>query len=97
MVRITWTHQSVKDLENIYEYISKDSVKYARIQIIRIRDRVKILKSHPEAGRVVPETAEASIREIISGSFRIIYRIKEDKLIEIITIHHSARLLKPIK
>ena len=96
MVRIIWTRQSVEDLENIYEYISKDSVKYARIQVIRIRDRVKILKSYPKSGRVVPETEEDAIREIISGSFRLIYRIKTDSLIEIITIHHSARILKPI-
>lgn len=94
MAQIIWTIQSAEDLENIHEYISKDSVKYARIQIIRIRDRVKILKKYPNSGRVVSELSDKSLREIISGSFRIIYRIKTDSLIEIITIHHSARLLK---
>lgn len=55
MVRINWTLQSVGDLENIYEFISKDSPKYAKIQIIRIRDQVKLLKRHPKLGRIVPK------------------------------------------
>ncbi len=94
MARIIWTIQSAEDLENIFEYISKDSIKYARIQVIRIRDRVKILKKHPKSGRIVPEIGDESFRELITGSFRIIYRVKTNNLVEIITIHHSARLLK---
>ncbi len=33
MVGINWTLQAVEDLENIAEYIAKDSRKYAVIQI----------------------------------------------------------------
>ena len=94
MVRINWTLQSVGDLENIYEFIFKDSPKYAKIQIIRIRDRIKLLKRHPKLGRIVPEIDKENIRELIFGNYRIIYQIKSSNLIEIITVHHSAKLLK---
>jgi addiction module RelE/StbE family toxin len=93
MARIIWTIQAAEDLENIYNYISKDSLKHARIQIIRIRDRAKILKKHPKSGRVVPEIGNEKIREVIIGNYRIIYRLLSDKIVEIITIHHSYRLL----
>ncbi len=41
MVQINWTFQAKDDLQNIAEYISKDSEKYARLQILRIRQRSK--------------------------------------------------------
>jgi plasmid stabilization system protein ParE len=31
------------------------------------------------------------IRELIEGNYRIVYRILNNELIEILTIHHSAR------
>jgi toxin ParE1/3/4 len=94
MARLIWTLQSVQDLENIYEYISRDSIRYARIHIIRIRDRVKILKKHPKSGRIVPEVSDETLRELIMGTYRIIYRVKTKNLVEIITIHHSAKRLR---
>lgn len=42
-------------------------------------------------GRVVPKITQNEIREIIKGNYRIIYRLK-DNTIEILTIHHSAKL-----
>jgi addiction module RelE/StbE family toxin len=95
MVRIVWTLQAVNDLESIFDFISRDSLKYARIQIIRIRERVKFLKKYPEAGRIVPEIGDKTIRELILGNYRIIYRFnKHSALAEIITIHHSAKQIK---
>jgi len=43
MVQLNWTYQAVLDLREIAEYISKDSQKYAKIQIQRIKLRTQIL------------------------------------------------------
>ncbi|MFN0050118.1 MAG: type II toxin-antitoxin system RelE/ParE family toxin, partial [Cytophagales bacterium] len=67
MVRINWTKQSVMDLKNIYEYISNDSVKFAKIQIIKVKMRTKILKQNPQAGKMVIELDKANIRELVEG------------------------------
>jgi toxin ParE1/3/4 len=67
MARLIWTLQSADDLENIYEYISRDSVRYARIHIIRIRDRAKILKTYPKSGRIVPEVGDENLRRRKTG------------------------------
>lgn len=93
MARIVWTIQAVEDLETIFDYISKDSPKYARIQIIRIQSIIKVLKKQPRLGRVVPEIENEKIRELILGNYRIIYRLSSDKTVEVLTIHHSSRLL----
>lgn len=94
MVKIVWTNQAYLDLKDIFDYISKDSKRYAHLQIKRVRDRVKILKENPESGRIVPEVAHPKIRELIEGSYRIIYKLKDPERIDILTVHHSARLLK---
>lgn len=73
MAVIRWTNQSLEDLKNIFDYISKDSAKYAKHQIIRIREHTSIISKNPRIGRVVPELARQDIREIIYRSYRIIY------------------------
>ncbi|HLN73646.1 MAG: type II toxin-antitoxin system RelE/ParE family toxin [Methylococcaceae bacterium] len=91
MVKIVWTEQSAFDLKNIFDYISKDSKRYAEEQIRRIKSKTTILKTQPESGRIVPELGVLQIRELIEGNYRIVYRILSYELIEILTIHHTSR------
>ena len=91
MVKIVWTEQSVFDLKDIFDYISKDSRRYAENQIRRIKSKTVILKTQPESGRLIPELGIVQIRELIEGNYRIVYRLLNNELIEILTIHHSAR------
>jgi toxin ParE1/3/4 len=94
MARLNWTDQSIEDLINIADFIAKDSVKYSLIQIKRIRERARLLRSQPLLGRVVPETKNETIRELILGSYRIIYMIVSEERIDILTVHHSSKLLR---
>lgn len=91
MVQINWTFQSKDDLKSITDYIAKDSKKYARLQVLRIRQRTKILTSQIYSGKIVPEMDKQNIRELIEGNYRIIYLIVNEERIDILTVHHSAR------
>jgi toxin ParE1/3/4 len=44
-------------------------------------------------GKMVPEFLLPELRELIEGNYRIIYRIVSEERIDILTIHHSSRLL----
>lgn len=94
MVKVNWTIQSKSDLVTIAEYISQDSKAYARVQIKRIRSRANQICDHPQSGRVVPEIGDPTIRELILGSYRIIYLIVSANRVDILTIHHSAKQLR---
>ena len=50
----------------------------------RVIDRAATLESFPHAGRIVPELQLENVREI--------YRQTDDS-VQILTVHHSARLL----
>jgi plasmid stabilization system protein ParE len=93
MVKVIWTDQSIEDINNIAEFIAKDSFKYAQIQVNTFFDLALLLEKSPKMGRSVPETNDDSIRELITGSYRIIYKIRTEKEILIITVHHSSRLM----
>lgn len=91
MVQINWTPQARNDLQKIAEYISQDSAKYAKLQVVKILARTQILKNHLFSGKIVKELDQPDVRELIEGNYRIIYRIVHSKRVDILTIHHSAR------
>ena len=94
MVSIRWTYIAVENLADIGDYIGKDSIKYAKKVVRDLFASTNLLKRHPRLGRMVPEFNNPNIRELIKGSYRIVYRLIDEKHIDIITVHHSARLLE---
>ncbi|MEQ8471285.1 MAG: type II toxin-antitoxin system RelE/ParE family toxin [Marinoscillum sp.] len=92
MAQIIWSNQALSDLLDIAEYIAKDSHKYAQRTVTKLYNKVSVLESNPQIGRIVPELNQEKVREIIEGNYRIIYEVKERE-VQILTVHHSARNL----
>jgi len=91
MVRLNWTRSAVEDLKSIADYIAKDSVRYAKIQVFRLKSRTKVLKANPHIGRPVPEFVNERYRESVEGNYKIIYEIVDKERIDILAIHHVVR------
>jgi addiction module RelE/StbE family toxin len=94
MAQVRWTPQAADDLDAIAEFIARDSPHFARLFIADILQTVDRLVDFPESGRIVPDIGEKSIREVILGSYRILYRLRSEA-VEVLTVHHGARLLDP--
>lgn len=94
MVQINWLADAKNDLKDIYDYISLDSARYAKLQITKIQKRTEILKTFPNSGKVVPEINDQSVKEITEHNYRIIYKIINKNQIDILLIHHGARDFK---
>lgn len=93
MVKVVWTQRALNDLEDIGEYISKGSVKYAGLTLEKLIGSATTIAQNPLSGRIVPETDDKSIREIIKGNYRVIYQIRDLNSVFILTVFHSFRLL----
>jgi toxin ParE1/3/4 len=52
---------------------------------------VRILKTNQYAGRMIPEIDDVRYWELIEGNFRIICRVPNEIVIDILTVHLSAR------
>jgi toxin ParE1/3/4 len=94
VVEVKVTHKTLEDIEAIAEYISRDSIKFAKVVTQNIFKSILLLEDFPELGRIVPELNSKNIREIILGNYRIIYWIISKNRIDVIAIHHSAQRIK---
>ena len=63
--RIVWSPRAAKDLDSIVDYIAADSPTYAGTVLKNIVNQTRILARFPQAGRMVPEFDDESIRELI--------------------------------
>ncbi len=93
MAQVKWTRRALRDLNEIGEFIARDSPRIAELYVNKLFERPNILERMPKAGRIVPEKNDRALRELILGNYRIVYRIKS-RWIEILTVHHSARPLE---
>ncbi|HCN84765.1 MAG TPA: hypothetical protein DIT07_14280 [Sphingobacteriaceae bacterium] len=92
-MKIIYSKLAVFDLKSIYDFIRKDLFPYAVKEVKSIRTVINALKSQPNIGKFFEIQNKETIRELVYKHYRIIYEITSDK-IEILSIHHSARLLE---
>jgi addiction module RelE/StbE family toxin len=89
-VKVEWTDHALEQLWAIHEYLSRTSPEFAQIMVDRLTNRTQQIRDFPLSGRVVREYNLPQIREVIEGSYRIIYYIKPDR-IDVLTVVHAAR------
>ena len=90
MTRVVWTRPARDDLREIRAYIAQDSERYARVVTARVVAAVRRLREYPLSGRVVPELGRSTVRELIEGTYRIVYRLTPDA-VQVLAVVHGAR------
>jgi addiction module RelE/StbE family toxin len=93
VTQIIWSPQAIEDVEAIRAYVARDSPRYADLLVERLVSAVEGLDTGPLSGRVVPEVGDDTVREVIYGNYRIVYRVRPD-LVEVVTVFHGARLFR---
>jgi toxin ParE1/3/4 len=92
---IKWTNRALQDLQEIYEFIARDSLRYAQIQIESIQDVVSNLQKFPLMGHILQEFPHLPYREILADNYRVLYKYdKSQKRIYIMAVIHGKRLLR---
>lgn len=93
MTPLIWTRRAIEDVQSIRQFITQDSPHYALLVTQQLIASAERLSAFPQSGRVVPEVNDPAVREVIHGTYRIVYRLIHDE-IHILTVHHAARLLR---
>ena len=88
MTEIIWSPQAIEDVEAIRAYVARDSARYADLLVERLVSAVEGLETDPLSGRVVPEVGDDTVREVIHGNYRIVYRVRLN-LVEIVPVFHE--------
>ena len=91
--RLEWSEEALEDIESIATYIEKDSLFYAKSVVAKFFEKAEMLQDLSESGRIVPELNDANIREIFVYSYRLIYKLHQDK-VTFVAVIHGKRLLE---
>jgi toxin ParE1/3/4 len=94
MAEVIWAPSALDDVESIAEYIAKDSVEMASLFVSRLFYATNLLQEFPFSGRIIPEINNPDCREIIYGSYRIMYRVEKNE-VWVTGVIHGARDWKP--
>jgi plasmid stabilization system protein ParE len=84
----------LEDVEQIAEFIARDSPDIASLFVSRLIDATDRLADFPQSGRVIPEIGLPDCREIVYGAYRIMFRI-EGESVWITGVVHGARDWNP--
>ena len=92
---IKWTESAINDLEEVAEFIARDSQFYATTVVKEARKAARSLKISAERGRVVPESNSSDIRELFLWKYRLIYKVTSHN-VYILAFIHGARDLESL-
>ena len=90
MAQVRWSLTAGNDLQEIEEFIARDSALHAIGFVDRIVESVGKLQKAPQVGRIVPEFGRSDLRELLFRRYRIVYLLEEDT-VTILRVVHGAR------
>jgi plasmid stabilization system protein ParE len=94
MAKVIWSPSALDDLDRIAEYIARDAPSRAALFAVRILQATDRLEMLPLCGRPIPEIGDPACREVLYGSYRVMYRIVGDA-VWITGVVHGARDWQP--
>jgi toxin ParE1/3/4 len=89
MVRLEYTKTAFTDLKSIRKHIAKDSVHYAKLSIVELRNKIEALKVHPEIGLPFYTDKYKNLRQLLFKSYCLIYHFENNK-VTIITVYQQS-------
>lgn len=76
MAELRWSVDALADLDEIAGFISRRSPSFAPHFVSRVVSAAERVERFPQMGRIVPEVGDATLRELIFQSYRIVYSIE---------------------
>jgi toxin ParE1/3/4 len=93
VAKLIWTEAALRDLEDIADYISLVNLPAAKRLVVKVRERIRLLESWPESGRIPHETDSQIYRELVINPVRLFYRHTEGR-VYILHIMRAERELR---
>lgn len=89
---VDWSSRAARDLEAIGDYIARENPLAAFRFVEGLIARADALSETPLIGRIVPEFGRTDTREVLSGNYRLVYRVTDGK-VHVLTVFEGHRQL----
>lgn len=93
-MKVHWAETAQTHLRAIHSYIAQDSPNFAKRTVDRLTRRSLQIPKFLFSGRRVLEYDIDPVREVIEGSYRVIYHIKPDQIDVIGVVHGAMNVLE---
>ena len=97
MAQVRWSLTAGNDLQDIEDFIARDSVLHAITFVDRVVESSETLLKTPQIGRMVPEFNRTDLRELIFRDYRIVYLVQNDEVFILRVVHGSRDLLALVR
>lgn len=94
--RLVWSKGASDDLAQIYQFIARDSPRYAEVVVRALLDAPARLAEFPRSGRIVPELEREDVREVLWKTYRIVYQLHGEEA-AVLTVIRASRVLPPLQ
>ena len=91
---MNWRDYSRIEVNEYIYCIARYDVATAEKWALGIIEKTDLLVEQPESGRIVPEYGDPKLRELIVGSYRLIYRIRKEENTGSILSHSCPKRFK---
>ncbi len=89
-MKIRFLNSAMQDMQEIKDYIARDNPAAGKGLIQSFKKKTNQLVQHPFSGRVIPETMDSNLRELIVSNYRIMYQVS-DRFITVFAVYESHR------
>jgi plasmid stabilization system protein ParE len=97
MAQVRWSLTAANDLQDIEDFIARDSVLHAITFVDRVVESAETLLKTPQIGRIVPEFNRPDLRELIFRDYRIVYTLQHDTVFILRVVHGARDLLALVR
>lgn len=87
-MKLHWSPRALGQVEAAFDFIADDRPQAAAEWLNALFERVRLLREFSTQGRYLPEAKRDDLRELIYGSYRIVYRVDPEDVI-ILLVHHA--------
>ncbi len=87
---VVWAESAYAALDEVIAYIAQDSPQAAVRVLDGALEAAARLAAFAERGRVVPELADPTIREVFVHRYRLLYRVERERVV-VVAFLHGAR------
>lgn len=97
MAQVRWSLTAGNDLQDIEDFIARDSVLHAVTFVDRVVESAETLLKTPQIGRIVPEFNRTDLREVIFRGYRVVYLLRNNEVLILRVVHGARDLLALVR
>jgi len=94
---VVWTQPAADDVEAAVTFVARDSEAYACSLAQLAVDAAESLEAFPNRGHRLPDPRLSRYRELLVGSYRLVYLVQKERVLIVAFLHGHRALWQALR